>query len=104
MKHLWPTRDKQEAAERRQIAATVSAAWKSPQSPTDRQALFLSLDGEREVFYGGAAGGGKSSCLLMAALKYVDAPGYSALLLRRTYADLSKPGALMARAHEWLKG
>ncbi len=40
----------------------------------------------------------------MAALQYVDVPGYSALLVRRTYADLSKPGALIHRAHEWLTG
>ena len=52
--------------------------------------------------YGGSAGGGKSDALLMGALQYVDTPGYSALLLRRTYADLSLPGALMDRAHEWL--
>ncbi len=38
----------------------------------------------------------------MAALQYVDVPGYAALLLRRTYADLSLPGALMDRAKEWL--
>lgn len=38
----------------------------------------------------------------MAALQYVDIPGYHALLFRRTYADLALPGALMDRAHEWL--
>ena len=38
----------------------------------------------------------------MAALQYVDVPGYSALLLRRTYTDLALPGALMDRANEWL--
>jgi hypothetical protein len=75
-----------------------------PQEPTDRQQLFLDLKDEREVFYGGAAGGGKSSCLLMAALEHVETPGYSALLLRKTYADLAKPGALMDRAHQWLQG
>lgn len=75
----------------------------TPQTPTPRQKLFLELKDEREVFYGGAAGGGKSSALLMDALRYVDTPNYSALLLRRTYADLSKPGALMDRAHSWLK-
>lgn len=74
-----------------------------PQTPTERQALFLSLQQEREVFYGGAAGGGKSSALLMAALEFVHVRGYSALLLRRTYTDLSKPGALMDRANEWLR-
>lgn len=40
----------------------------------------------------------------MDALQYVDCPGYAALLLRRTFADLAKPGALMERAHGWLKG
>jgi len=56
----------------------------------------------REGFYGGAAGGGKSDALLMAALQYVDVPGYRAILFRRTYADLALPGALMDRAAEWL--
>lgn len=45
-----------------------------------------------------------SSALLMDALRYVTIPNYSALLLRRTYADLSKQGALMDRAKEWLTG
>jgi len=60
--------------------------------------------GVREAFYGGAAGGGKSDGILMAALQYVDVPGYHALLLRRTYADLALPEALMSRAQEWLGG
>ncbi len=43
-----------------------------------------------------------SDALLMAALQYVDEPNYRALLLRRTFKDLSLPGALMDRAREWL--
>jgi len=54
--------------------------------------------------YGGAAGGGKSDALLMAALQYVDMPGYSAILFRRTFRDLALPKALMDRASEWLGG
>lgn len=72
-----------------------------PHIPTPKQAAFLLLT-NREAFYGGAAGGGKSDALLMAALQYVDIPGYRAILFRRTYADLSLPGALMDRAHTWL--
>lgn len=59
---------------------------------------------DREALYGGAAGGGKSDALLMAALMYVDVPGYSAILFRRTYTDLSLPDALMDRSHQWLNG
>jgi len=55
-----------------------------------------------EALYGGAAGGGKSDCLLMAALQYAMVPGYRALLLRRTYSDLALAGALMDRAAQWL--
>lgn len=49
-----------------------------------------------------AAGGGKSDALLMAALQYVDTPGYAAILFRKTFADLNLPGALIDRATEWL--
>ncbi len=72
-----------------------------PVEPTDKQAYFLFLDAF-EVFYGGAAGGGKSAALLIAALQYVDVPGYAALILRRTYKDLSLPGGLMDVAETWL--
>jgi hypothetical protein len=40
----------------------------------------------------------------MSALQYVHVPGYTALLLRRTYADLAQPGAIMERARAWLAG
>lgn len=72
-----------------------------PHNPHAKQAEFLRLT-DREALYGGAAGGGKSDALLMAALQYVHVPGYAALLLRKSYADLALPGALMPRAEEWL--
>ena len=74
-----------------------------PHEPHPKQAEFLTLQC-LEAFYGGAAGGGKSDALLMAALEHVDKPGYSALILRRTYADLALPGAIMDRAKSWLIG
>lgn len=40
----------------------------------------------------------------MAALQYVDVPGYSAILFRKTYSDLSLPGALISIAKDWLMG
>ena len=72
-----------------------------PHIPTPKQAAFLLLNG-KEAFYGGAAGGGKSDALLMAGLQYVDTKGYAGIIFRKTYADLTKPGALIDRAKEWL--
>lgn len=81
---------------------TVRNSW-IKHDPTDKQLEFL-ICPNREAFYGGAAGGGKSVALLMAALQYVDVPDYAAMLFRRTYADLALPGALMDLAGEWLQG
>lgn len=72
-----------------------------PYDPTPKQRAFLLMN-NKEVLYGGAAGGGKSVAQLMAALQYVDVPGYSAILFRKTYADLSLPGALIDMAKQWL--
>ena len=72
-----------------------------PEVPSLTQKVFLrtyALEG----LFGGAAGGGKSSALLMAALQYVDVPGYNAIIFRRTYADLALPGAILDRFTEWI--
>ena len=69
--------------------------------PYPKQAAFMLLPG-KEAFYGGAAGGGKSDALLMCALQHVDTPGYAAIIFRKTYADLTKPNALIDRALTWL--
>lgn len=74
------------------------------QSPEPPQHAFLYIDHVLEALYGGAAGGGKSSALLAAALQFVDVPGYSALMLRRTFRDLGQPDALIPRSKEWLSG
>lgn len=72
-----------------------------PHPPHPKQRIFLCL-AVQEAFYGGAAGGAKSDAMLMAALQFVDVPGYAALILREDYQQLSLPGALMDRAHDWL--
>lgn len=84
------------------LAATIFDNPYIPQKPFKKQRDFLANIDSIEGFYGGSAGPGKSSGLLMAALQYVSEPNYSALLLRRTYKDLALPGALMDRAHVWL--
>jgi predicted phage terminase large subunit-like protein len=74
-----------------------------PERPTPKQLAFL-LVPKLEGLYGGAARGGKTSCLLMGALQYVHRPGYRALLLRRTYGQLNMPDSVLTRAHQWLRG
>jgi len=71
--------------------------------PSPKQTAFLLCDDVEEVFYGGQPGGGKSGALLMAALQWVDIPGYNALLLRDTTSNLSKPEGLLTKSHEWFK-
>ena len=73
-----------------------------PYDPTPKQRAFLLMNNTKEILYGGAAGGGKSVAQLMGALQYVDIPGYSAILFRKTYADLSLPGALIDMSKQWL--
>ena len=73
-----------------------------PHVPTPKQTAFLLLNGYREAFYGGAAGGGKSDALLMAGLQFVDNPFYNGIIFRKTFADLRLPQALIDRSMEWL--
>lgn len=66
------------------------------------QGVFLTLPTEyEEALYGGAVGGGKTAALLMEALKYVDVPGYAALILRRTYAELEQPDGPIPQSQRW---
>lgn len=75
-----------------------------PHWPWPKQYQFLLYGDEKEVLYGGAAGGGKSDAILMAALQYVHIPAYSALLLRRSYSSLVRADALMPRLAKWIYG
>lgn len=112
MPSWWGDLDHLDPEERAKVLAELGERWRSsypllynPEGvwPHPKQEVFLSTTA-REVFYGGAAGPGKSTALLLAALQYVDVPGYSALILRRTYSDLALPGALMDVSRQWLDG
>lgn len=68
---------------------------------TPKQTRFLAYEG-REALFGGAAGGGKSVAILLAALQYAEEPGYAALILRRTYKQLAKADSILTKAKDWL--
>ncbi len=65
------------------------------------QADFVLLD-ELEALYGGACAGGKSEALLMCGLQFVDWSDYHGIIFRKSLTDLTLPGALIDRSHEWL--
>jgi len=74
--------------------------------PTEKQELFLSCPAD-EVLYGGAAGGGKSDAILIAALGthlcgFFNNPKWRALLVRRTFPELEK--SLILKSMEFLHG
>lgn len=72
-----------------------------PWKPTSKQLAALLCYRYRELMYGGAVGGGKTVELLMDASLFLHVPGYSALLLRKSYADLTQPDCLIPLSHQW---
>ena len=57
--------------------------------PQPKQIEFMSRP-EDEALYGGSAGGGKSDALVMEATRQVSVPHYKALILRKTYPQLTE--------------
>jgi hypothetical protein len=73
-----------------------------PHSPTPKQLTAMMLAHIKEVFFGGALGGGKSDWLAYEALRFCDLPGFSAIIFRRQLTDLKQPGSLIPRIGNWL--
>jgi predicted phage terminase large subunit-like protein len=93
----------EQQAEFDELALQLITVPYCPWTPTLKQSQFL-LDFNRESLYGGAVGGAKSIALMMAASQYLDVDEYDALLLRKTFMDLGRPGALMDIASQWWGG
>ena len=57
------------------------------------QEQFLASHADIAI-YGGQAGGGKSFGLLLDPLRFVDVPGFGAVIFRRNATDLTQEGGL----------
>jgi len=75
-----------------------------PVYPSPKQLVFLSLERNLEVFYGGAAAGGKTAALCMAALQFVHIPTYSCIIFRKNLSDLALENSPMDILGKWLSG
>ena len=69
--------------------------WK----PQEKQRIFMARP-EDEALYGGAAGGGKSDALINEALRQVHIPHYKALIIRKTFPQLSE---LIDKTHNYYR-
>jgi hypothetical protein len=68
--------------------------------PTDRQAVAHTTYAD-ELLYGGAAGGGKSRFARAEALAFaLEVPGSATLILRKSFPDLNRPGAMIPKWRE----
>lgn len=66
--------------------------------PHEGPQLEFCSRGEFEVLFGGAAGPGKTDCLIMEATRLVSIPKYHGLLLRRTFPQLQE---IIDRCWQW---
>ncbi len=73
------------------------------QFPSPPQEQFLLMP-QREIYYAGDAGGGKSAALIAAALQYVQHPRYRAVIFGKTLADMYKSRRVIDQSHDMLDG
>jgi len=74
---------------------------RAPQAGPQESFLASSAD---IVFYGGAAGGGKTHGLLLETLRHVGNPGFGAVIFRRTSPQVRNEGALWDESEKIFQG
>ena len=70
------------------------------------QTAFLTSNADIAI-YGGAAGGGKTWSLLLDPLRHVENPGFTSVIFRRTYPEITSPGGLWPEStsiYPWVGG
>jgi hypothetical protein len=70
---------------------------------SNQQTRFLSTPAF-EALFGGAAGPGKTDCLVMEALRQIAHPKYTGILFRRTFPELEGANGIIQRSHRWYPG
>jgi hypothetical protein len=76
---------------------TNQTIWKPISNEQER---FLSSPAD-EALFGGAAGGGKTDCLCMEALRQVANPRYNGILFRRTFPEITMADGIESRTLNW---
>lgn len=85
------TKEVQKAREKALNAQASSYQLPKPH-PGAQQSFY---DSKASVtIYGGSAGGGKSFCLLLKAVKHINNPGYGSVIFRRTRPEITNEGGL----------
>lgn len=79
------------------MKAPMNDIWRPHEG---QQTRFLSSPAF-EALFGGAAGPGKTECLVMEALRQVNHPRYNAILFRRTFPRLDSADGMIARSQLW---
>lgn len=75
------------------VAATEQLEEKQIRPQVGPQEVFLSTSADIAI-YGGAAGGGKTTALLLETCRNLDKKGFAAVIFRRTYPEITEPGGL----------
>jgi hypothetical protein len=65
-----------------------------------QQTRFLSSPAF-EALFGGAAGPGKTECLVMEALRQINNPRYTGIIFRRVFTSLEAARGIIQRSQEW---
>lgn len=88
-----------------QLELLAETIYKNPYIPVEpyKQQLYAIADTNKRKLIGGSAYSGKSILGAMLALQYMDVPNYRALVIRKTYDDVTATGGVVDYIDQWTK-